>query len=176
MNLISFGSRFLAMILSDTEYKEAANRASMIAAILRGGLMNSVAHLEIVIDSFLAHHFCKSDREFKDFMTLVLPSNILIFENKSIIFKKIVESYYPSLKKEAPNYHGMLEKIRKRRNEFAHYPLDITPEAIQSFLETSDIILLDSSKNQVRYTPKDIIHLTNDIQLLSNKIAKYLPK
>ncbi|MEO6453237.1 MAG: hypothetical protein ABIN97_04155 [Ginsengibacter sp.] len=163
------------MALNEIEYKAAAAEASKLTAMLRGLVMNSVAHLEIVIDTFLAHHFCKTNRDFKDFMTFILPSNIIIFENKRNIFKKVVEAYYPNLKKEVPNFHALLGKIRDRRNEFAHYPLDITPEGVQLFLETKNIILLDSTKTQVRYTSTQITELGNTIQELSNKITKYLP-
>ncbi len=104
-----------------------------------------------------------------------MPSDIIIFEKKRTIFKKIVESYYPSLKEKVPTFHAMLGKIRERRNEFAHYPLDVTPEGISMFIETNKVILLDNMKERVQYTHIEITELANQIQTLSNTISEYLP-
>ena len=164
------------MTEDDPNYERIAKEATLLSSTLRGAVLNRVAHLEIVIDTFLACHFCKTDREWKDFLTFIMPSNIIIFENKRNILKKIIENYYPALKEKVPNFHAILGKIRERRNEFAHYPLDVTPEGIKMYIESGNDILLDNMKERKQYTPKSMTDLANEIQNLANEISDHIPK
>ena len=164
------------MTENDPIYEIQVVEATKLSSMLRGAFLNRVAHLEVVIDTFLAYHFTKTDREWKDFLTFIMPSDVIIFDKKRAIFKKIVEGYYPSLKEKIPNFHAMLGKIRERRNEFAHYPLDVTPEGISLFIKTNKVILLDNMKERVQYSHTEITELANQIQNLSNAISDFLPK
>ena len=155
---------------------EPFNEALKLAYIMRGSILNEVALLEVMIDIFIATHFCANHRERKDFLTMVLPSNVVIFENKRAIFKKLIEKYYPSFKAKMPNYHAFLETVRDYRNKFAHYTLNITPKAIEVMVKTNRIVLLDNTKKSITFTFSEISDLIEAIKKMSGEVAKAVPK
>lgn len=162
------------MDLNDDKYKELVVEAQYQSSLYRGQLLNQVAMLEVMIDGFIAYHFCKKDR-FGDFLTIILPSNIIVFENKRAIFKKIVEKFYSEFKNANPKYHKTLEDIRDYRNKFAHYPLDITLPGIIKFEKTKDIVLVDNTKSSVDFKVAEIIAIIEKIRHITAEIVKYTP-
>lgn len=163
------------MTEDSAEYSKLVVEVTKLSSIIRGAFLNKVANLEIAIDTFLAYHFCTSDVNIKDFMTFVLPSDVIIFDKKRIIFKKIIEKYYPSFKSKIPEFHALIGKIRDIRNQFAHYPLDVTPAGIEIYQKTGEIVLFDNMKERKFYKPMDITNLANSIQNLFDSISKLLP-
>lgn len=128
--------------------------------------------LEIMIDLFLANHFCKDELTKKHFLKFVLNSKVIVFENKRVVLKKIVEESYPNFSKKIPKYYARLDKIRDLRNAFAHHQVDITLEGLELAKENQTIVLLDGSKERTEHKITSILEMIEDIRVIYNEIAK----
>ena len=139
---------------------------------MKGIILNQVSVLEPMIDWFLTNHFCSTKREQRDFLVFIMPSKVITLENKRIIFKKIIELYYPSFKKKTPSFHASLGKIIEFRNQMAHYSLDISPQGVDKFMATNNMILLDNTRKIVEITQKEILNMMEQTKILIDAISE----
>lgn len=159
------------MEINDEEHQKWIMEAVKISSFVRGMVLNELAFLEIMIDSFLANHFCKGYAEKRDFLKILMQSKFIIFENKRIIFNEIIKNHYPDFKKSVPNYHKLMGDIRDMRNKLAHQQLDISIPGIEAFIKSKNIILLNNVKESEELKEKEIEIVVSNTKWIANQIA-----
>jgi hypothetical protein len=152
-------------------YKKNVAAAFQKSGIIKGTLLNKVSILESMIDWFLTNHFCKDVIRQKDFLTWLMPSNMITLENKRILFKKIIEKYYPDFIKTTPTFHAILGKILDFRNEMAHFSLDISPQGIERSTISGNMVLLDKTRLQKEYTDDNVFSILDLVQKITDDIS-----
>ena len=142
------------------------------SAFLRGAVLNEVAFLEIMIDGFLANHFCKGAAEKRDFLKIVMQTKYISFESKKVIFHKLISNYYPGFAETVKDYNKLIDKIRDCRNKLAHCQLDISPNGIEQFINTKNIFLLNSIKESEELKYSEVETVIYNCKWIANEIAK----
>ncbi len=160
------------MEMNDAEHTAGVTEAVKLSSFLRGAVINEVAFLEIMIDIFLANHFCKGPTEKRDFLKIVMQTKYISFESKRIIFHKLITCYYPDFPKRVKDYHKLIDKIRDCRNKLAHSQLDISPNGIENFIKTKNIFLLDSIKESKELKYSEVETVIYNSKWIANEIGK----
>lgn len=164
------------MDTDNEKYKSLITEVTKASSSIRGIFINHVAILESTIDIFLATHFCLSDQTIEDFLKWIMPSNVITLENKRILFKKVVEKYYPTLKEKKPNFHAFLKKIIDCRNMLAHHQLDVTDEGLNKYEVGKKFFLLNSTKESEEVIIEDILAKAEAVKNYAIEIDSFIRK
>jgi len=158
--------------MNDAEHTAGVSEAVKFSSFLRGAVLNEVAFLEIMIDGFLANHFCKGPAETRDFLKLVMQTKYISFESKRVIFHTLVKEYYPQFVKDVKDYHKLIGEIRDCRNKLAHCQLDVSPNGIEKFISTKNVFLLNSIKESEELKYSEVETVIYNSKWIANEIAK----
>ena len=117
--------------------------------LIRGQFLQHSIELEHYIDAFLCKHFTKDVTKQTELLGLVLVPR-LTFDNKFQVFKFLIEQHYPQIEKMLPKFSKSFKSIIEWRNMMAHYPIDLTDEAVAKYAkdDTISIIKIKNSSDK----------------------------
>jgi hypothetical protein len=130
----------------------------------RGHILQRSIDLESNIDFYIAQYFCQKIEKVEEIVTLILSPR-MTFENKAQVFRILVNKYNPSFQEAYPKYFNDFLKIMEKRNEFAHFPINVTPESLENFKLNRSIEFIKFKNVSEKNT--NAIRLTNIVQYTS---------
>ena len=149
---------------------EGLKNLQLAAIMIRGNFLHRVIELETFIDAYIAQHFASDDTKLEEIFCLMLSPRISL-ENKKQVFVYLVDKYNPEFKREHKKYSSILTKIIEWRNVFAHYPIDITDEAVKTF-EEKKLITFIKHKNSDDNLEK-VMTLVNHLILTNEQVINF---
>lgn len=140
----------------------------------RGKFINQAIFVEQIIDEFLSYYFIPNSEDIRlQFHQLVLSSIDITFSQKINIFTKIADNFLPSKYEEYKQYLSKIEKLRHKRNEFAHSKIDARKESIKRNQSVRDKLFLLKLKDfQMKETILEIKILENQYSEFGELITK----
>jgi len=146
---------------------------------LRGTVIDEWIYLEKAIERFIVNHL-SSDKN-KRYEIMGILTDRLSFESKRQAFKSIldgdddIESDHKKGKKRP--HAELIEEIRKvniDRNNFAHYYLDNSADAVILFKQTGEVSFFEMRDKPIKktYTKEKFLDLINRIQACTHAIVK----
>lgn len=136
------------------------------ATTIRGMALNQSVIIEKIIERYIAIILCEKDKV-EEFIDLILGNERMTFEGKKQVFQVMTKKYDNVFVKEGQIFKDIDEVIVKR-NIFAHYLLDSSPEFLHTFnFETISFIKFKDTRKKVVYTRKQI---ENYFMLIDNTI------
>ena len=124
---------------------------------LRGKLLQTCIDLEMVMDSYIAEHFCESDAKVYELATIVLAPRIP-WREKLAIFWVLIEKYNQAFKDEYPEFSNDIINTIEHRNVFAHLPADLTANGFKLFKEQGIVPFLKFKNSKMPIT-KEIVYV-----------------
>jgi len=122
---------------------------------IRGTFITSIISVDVLITDILAKHFCSDENKQKELYPFFLRDVSL--SQKTILLKKIINSFYQDYKQTFPNLSSDLKSIIDLRNELAHARLD-TSNVESNILESIKIILYRKGKETIKIITKKFIN------------------
>jgi len=124
---------------------------------LRGKLLQTCIDLEMVMDSYIAEHFCESNAKVYELATLILAPRIP-WREKLAIFWVLIEKYNQEFKDEYPEFSNDIINVIEHRNVVAHLPADLTPNGFKLFNEQGIVAFLKFKNSKMPVT-KEIVYV-----------------
>ena len=135
----------------------------LIASGARGQILNLFANLEVHIDFYIAQHFCKKEEDWLELMEQILSTK-MTFDQKRVVLNYLLQTYNQEFYSANKGLHAELEKLNKIRNEFAHYPLDVTENGMKISKEMKiPLVKFSDKRNPVIYTLEKISEINERI-------------
>lgn len=123
---------------------------------IRGKVVNSCIDLEMVMDGYIAQHFCETEDRIVEFASIVLAPRVQ-WREKLAIFSVLIEKYNASFKVEYADFDKDIANIIEHRNVFAHLPADTREIGYKLFKEQGLITFL-KFKNSKMPNTKQIVY------------------
>ena len=154
------------------EQRKAGVEYYLVAATIRGKIINAITTLERMIDNLLSKHFTDNEERQMELMNIVFGTKFITYENKRLILQHVIETHYKEHAAENfPDLHAKLDKFGKFRNDLAHYILDSSDIAIDYYKKNGEIVFVKFHKS-----PTEIIFTLKMADDISMEIYEYVDK
>lgn len=131
----------------------------------RGEFANQAIVIEQIIEEFLSHYFIsdvKEEEKRLHFHQLILGSIDVTFSQKINMISEIGKKFLPSNFDKYKPLFSKIDKLRKKRNEFAHSKIDGQEKTILlHYQERDKLYLLKLDKYKIKQTVFEISILEN---------------
>jgi hypothetical protein len=124
---------------------------------LRGKVIQTCIDLEMIMDAYIAEHFCESESKVAELASIVLVPRVQ-WREKLAIFTVLIERYNQSFKDEFPDFDKDIINTIEHRNVFAHLPADVTSKGYKLFLENG-IVAFFKFKNTKMPKTKEVVYM-----------------
>ena len=108
------------------------NKLIKSATEIRGNFIQECVDLEMIMDTYIAKHFCQDDSKVYELAALILAPRIQ-WREKLEIFRVLIGKYNLDFADKYKNYYSEINSIIEHRNYFAHLPVDFTDDGISLF-------------------------------------------
>jgi hypothetical protein len=134
-------------------YKSLAHNGYRI----RGYFLSEIIVLERLIDRFIARHFTDNENRQMELIELFLSTKRIIFENKKMAVKHIIDLHYSDKFPNWKQLYSDLSKLADLRNLIAHNILDTSPSGLEHAKNgTISFIKFENATIEVTYTKAEI--------------------
>jgi hypothetical protein len=116
------------------------------AATVRGSVLNNATALEMSIDLYITNYFTNDTDKAEELMNLIISPR-MTFENKVQVLMVLIERHNPEILEENKSLRADLKKVIEERNVLAHYPLDRTHSALQTYYQEPHSLTFFKFKN-----------------------------
>ena len=124
---------------------------------IRGKVIQTCIDLEMIMDAYIAEHFCETEEKVAELASLVLVPRVQ-WREKLAIFTVLIERYNQSFKTEFPDFDKDIINAIEHRNVFAHLPADITNKGYKLF-QDKGIVAFFRFKNTKMPKTKEIVNM-----------------
>jgi len=159
-------------LTTNTRYSSPLSDYTNYAARIRGMIINEMAQMEQMLDTYICKHFCHSIEKREELREVIISSKYMTYGAKCDILKCLLERNGDTSKKEAREIHALLKfKIGETRNMIAHCILDTSHVALDSFMTYKNTIYFhkyENTKKTIRFTGKEALKLGQDILAARN--------
>lgn len=154
--------------------QESLNEMIQLAARCRGYVIELSISVERAIDRFIAGYFCEDPNKFIEIKDYII-AQAMPAESKRMIFVNILNRNYPNLIKIHKKSINEIAELYEERNILAHMELDISEQALNTFIETGNIHFIKYrtkisshpyNSEKIEATIKDVLKCLGVLQVI----------
>ena len=127
--------------------------------MFRGHTVNLVVILERIIDSYLAHYFCETERKRNDLLRYFLSTERVSFHfKKDILLSVLKKNDKVFYKKHIMNLDKDLRNIISTRNTLSHQLIDYTDAGLKAYNDNILQLIKGSSEHvKIKFSESETI-------------------